>query len=216
MFGAGEGAEMRNIYIVRHTESVHHVQKLGGGWYDTSLTEKGKAQAAKIATNLFDELKIPGIPIYSSDLKRCSEMAAIFSKTFNSPIILDKNLREMKIGDAGGKSEEWQKANVIPQPVEGNRLDHRAFNGAETRREVGKRAYAFWNQALKNADENIIVITHGFMTTFLILAWMKIPVENMDYAQFPRSSGVVTLLNEDDFWHNRNVIYTNKTDYLLK
>jgi 2,3-bisphosphoglycerate-dependent phosphoglycerate mutase len=207
---------MRNIYIVRHTESVHHVQKLGGGWYDTSLTEKGKTQAAKIAINLFDKLRIPGIPIYSSDLKRCSEMAAIFSKTFNSPIILDKNLREMKIGDAGGKSEEWQKANIIPQPAEGNRLDHHVFNDAETRREVGERAYAFWDRALKQPEINIIVVTHGFMATFLILAWMKIPVDNMDYAQFPGGSGGVTLWNEDDFWHNRNVIYTNKMNYLLE
>jgi broad specificity phosphatase PhoE len=25
---------MRNIYIVRHTESMHHAEKLGGGWMD--------------------------------------------------------------------------------------------------------------------------------------------------------------------------------------
>ena len=47
------------------------------------------------------------------------------------------------------------------------------------------------------------------------MAWMRIPVENMDYGNFPGGGpGGVTLLNEDDFWHNRNVIYTNKMDFL--
>jgi hypothetical protein len=38
----------------------------------------------------------------------------------------------------------------------------------------------------------------------------------MDYGDFKVSSGGVTLLNEDDFWGNRNIVYTNKMDYLLE
>jgi probable phosphoglycerate mutase len=205
---------MRNVYIVTHTESIHHVKHLGGGWYDTPLTEKGKAQAAKIAKNLHAEINILGIPIYSSDLKRAKETADEFSKVFGSTIIIDKNLREMNFGECGGKAKEWQTEHIIPRPEDGNRLDHRIYNGAETRRECGQRAYAFINRLIGAADNNVIVITHGFMRTFLILAWLKVPVENMDYGQFPANSGSVTHLNEDDIYTNRNIIYLNRMDFL--
>jgi probable phosphoglycerate mutase len=205
---------MRNIYVVTHTESIHHVQGLGGGWYDTSLTEKGKAQAVKIAAGLYNEIKLSGIPIYSSDLKRAAETAQEFSKVFNSAVIIDKNLREKNIGDAGGKSQEWWDKHIVPQPKDGNRLDHRNFNGAESRRECGQRAYVFINRLLKIPDNNVIVITHGFIRTFLIMAWLKVPVENMDYVDFKANPGSITLLNEDDKFINQNIIYLNRMDFL--
>jgi hypothetical protein len=43
---------------------------------------------------------------------------------------------------------------------------------------------------------------------------MKIPVEHMGYSVFRSQSGGVALLNEDDFWHNRNVVYTCRMDFL--
>jgi probable phosphoglycerate mutase len=205
---------MRSIYIVRHTEAEHHVQELGGGWYDTSLTEKGKAQAKIIAKSLFKEIKSQGIPIYSSDLKRCSETAIIFSKIIKSKDTLDKNLREMNFGEYAGKTKEWRNANIIPIPDDGNRLDHRLFRGAESRREAGERATKFIHTILKKPDENVIIITHGFFSTFLIMAWLKVPIKNMDYGRFYLDSGGVDLLSEDELFQNRNVIYLNRLDFL--
>ncbi|MEE8413291.1 MAG: histidine phosphatase family protein, partial [Dehalococcoidales bacterium] len=115
---------MKNIYVITHTESIHHVQRLGGGWYDTSLTENGRVQARNIATALYNEIGMQNIPIYSSDLKRCAETADAFATIFDSTVILDRNLREMNFGDAGGKTKEWRTQNEILKPVDGNRLDH--------------------------------------------------------------------------------------------
>ena len=64
---------MQNVYVVTHAQSVHHIEDLGGGWYDTSLTEKGIEQAGKLAEYLYDEIGKQGISIYSSDLKRAFE-----------------------------------------------------------------------------------------------------------------------------------------------
>jgi probable phosphoglycerate mutase len=212
--GVGEGAKMRNIYVVRHTEAEHHIQKLGGGWYDTSLTEKGRAQAQKVAESLFNEIKLTGIPIYSSDLKRCLETVEIFSKVFNSKVTLDRNLREMNFGEGGGKTREWYDVNTIPMPTDETRIDHRIFKNAESRREVGQRAVEFVNHLMNEQDENVILITHGFISTFLISAWLKVPVENMDYINFKTNSSGVDLLSEDDFWKSRNVVYFNRLDFL--
>jgi 2,3-bisphosphoglycerate-dependent phosphoglycerate mutase len=204
---------MRNIYVIRHTEAEHHIQKITGGWYDTSLTEKGRVQAQRIANNLFKELKITGIPIYSSDLKRCVETADMISKVFKSKVILDKNLREKSSGEGDGKTREWFDSHITYNPEESNRLDQYTHKGSESRREVGIRAHTFLGRLLKEPEENTIIVTHGFFTSFLIMAWMKIPVEHMGYGEFPGHSGAVTLLNEDDFWKNRMVIYLNRSDF---
>jgi probable phosphoglycerate mutase len=171
-------------------------------------------QADKIANSLFDDIKIKNIPIYSSDLKRCVEMAEIFKKVFMSSIILDKNLRETNFGDGEGKSKEWRDENIVPRPADGNRLDHRVFKNAESRREVGQRARDFIKYLLDQSFENAIVITHGFFSTFLVMAWLKVPVENMNYGNFYLGPGGVTILNEDDYWGGRNVLELNRQYYL--
>lgn len=205
---------MKNIYVVTHTESIHHVQGLAGGWYDTSLTENGRNQAVKIATALYSEIGTGNIPIHSSDLKRCAEVAGIFAEIFNSTIICNRDLREMSFGDADGKPKEWRDKNTTPKPSNDNRLDHHVFNGSESRRDVGTRIQNILGKILNEPEENVIVITHGFALTFVIMAWLRVPVENMDYCGFESSPGGVTLLSEDDLYGNRAVIYINKRDYM--
>ena len=202
---------MRNIYVVTHTESIHHVKGLGGGWYDTSLTEKGLIQANNIATALYNQIKIQNIPVYTSDLKRALETANIFSRVFNSTVILDSRLREMSFGDAEGKPKEWQDQNIMPKPNNGDRLIHHRFYNSESRRDVGIRIQDFFNHILNKPDNNIIIITHGFALTFIIMTWLKVPVENMDYCNFQSAPGRVTFLHEDDFFENRNIIYMNRS-----
>jgi probable phosphoglycerate mutase len=205
---------VKNIYLVTHTEALHHVQGLGGGWYDTPLTEKGKTQAAKLAKNLQAEIDISGIPIYSSDLKRAKETASEFARVFGSSVIMDRNLREMNFGEYGGKTKEWHDKHIVPLSKDSDRMDHRLFTGAESRRECGQRAYVFINRLLVERDDNAIIITHGHFRTFLIMAWLKVPVENMGYGQFPANSGSVTHLKEDDLFKNRNIVYLNRMDFL--
>jgi len=202
---------MKNIYVVTHTESIHHIEELGGGWYDTSLTEKGVAQAEEIARYLYNQIEIKGIPVYSSDLKRASETANIISKEFKTTPIIDKRLREMNFGDGGGKLKDWLDRNINPLLPDGNRLDYQRFKNSESRREVGSRIAEFFNWLENRPDENVIIVTHGLALTFVIMTWLKVPVENMDYCNFVSNSGRITLLNEDGTFRNRNVLYINKT-----
>lgn len=43
---------MKTLYVVTHPQSIHHVEKKVGGWYDTSLTDLGHRQAKAIAARL--------------------------------------------------------------------------------------------------------------------------------------------------------------------
>ncbi|HEY32515.1 MAG TPA: histidine phosphatase family protein [Dehalococcoidia bacterium] len=203
---------MKNVYVVRHTEATHHVQGLVGGWYDTSLTENGRNQARKTALALYSEIGEQNIPIYSSDLKRCVETAEVIAEVFNSTVIPDRNLREMSWGDAEGKNQEWWDKNITPRPADGNRLDHQIFRNAESRRDVGTRIQSSVDRIASRPDNNIIIVTHGFALTFVFMAWLRIPVENMDYCTFSTKPRGVTLLHEDDFFENRFVMYINKPD----
>ena len=205
---------MKNIYVVTHTESIHHVQGLFGGWYDTSLTENGRDQAGKIAMALYTKIGRRDIPIYSSDLKRCTETADIFAKVFHGPVVFDRDLREMNFGEAGGKTKEWSYKYIIPFPAEGSRLDHRLFSNSESRREIGTRITNSLNRITDKPDDTVIIITHGFALTYVIKAWLKVPVESMGHCGFQTHSGGVTLLNEDDVFGNRRVMYVNRRNYL--
>lgn len=201
---------MKNVYVITHAQSLHHIQDLTGGWYDTSLTKKGSTQAERLAEFLYGEIGIPGIPIYSSDLKRAFETAEIIARPFNSSVIQDKRLREMSFGDAEGKPREWRNDNIIPLREDGNRLNHRIFKNAETRMDVGTRIRECLDDIIMKNDENLIIVSHGNALTFIIMAWLKVPVENMDYCNFQSAPARVTFLQEDDLYANRNVIYISR------
>ena len=198
---------MQNIYVVTHAQSLHHIQDLGGGWYDTSLTEKGVNQAERIAKFLYGEIGIPGIPVYSSDLKRAYKTAEIIARLFSSSVIQDKRLREMSFGDAEGKPREWRNKHIIPLPEDGDRLNHRIYKNAETRKDVGIRIRQCLDEIVAKNDENLIIVSHGNALTFIIMAWLRVPVEYMDYCSFRPAPARVTYLQEDDVLKNRNVIY---------
>ncbi|MEM8487109.1 MAG: histidine phosphatase family protein, partial [Bacteroidota bacterium] len=207
---------LQNIFVITHTESVHHVEQLGGGWYDTPLTEKGKTDAHRVARSLSAQVQADALSIFSSDLKRCTDMAAIFQEVFGCTYKADPRLREMSCGSAEGMSRQWQDMHINPVPANNNRLDHRVFEGAESRREVGARITRFIEDELAGIDHTAIVITHGFALTFFIAAWLRIPVEHMDYCEFRSTPGGVTHLSQDTLFRNRSLVGLNATSYLKK
>lgn len=47
---------MRDLFVITHTESVHHIENKVGGWYDTGLTEQGQKNAHAAAERLLNSL----------------------------------------------------------------------------------------------------------------------------------------------------------------
>jgi probable phosphoglycerate mutase len=206
---------MRNLYLITHTESLHHVQNLGGGWFDSSLTEHGKFQASQIAVFLKDSLKNEPISFYCSDLIRAVQTCEIVSNQFGTGFVKHPDLREMCYGIAEGKPQNWISEHIKCKPEnQKDRLDHKIFTGAESRRDLGHRTSNCLTTILGDPSVNIVIITHGFAATFLIMAWLKVPVVHMDYCNFKISPGSITLLQEDDTFTNRSIAYLNYTDHL--
>lgn len=205
---------MRNIYVVTHTQSLHHLERRVGGWYDTPLTDLGRKQAEKTGQFLKSAIDSTDVQLFSSDLKRAAETAEIIGKHLQKQAVLDSRLREMSYGDAEGKTQSWFKDKIKPQPTDGNRLNHRVYTGAESRIEVAERVSAALTGILEKSARDTVVVSHGFASTFLVMAWMKVPADHMDYCNFHVEPGSISMLHEDDLFGNRSVTYLCNTAHL--
>ena len=152
--------------------------------------------------------------VYSSDLKRAAETAEIIADQLNTRVQLDDRLREMSYGVVEVRPSSWGDDHIMPQPVDDDRMSHRVFDGAESKLELAERLNAALSDILTETVENIVVVTHGFASTFLVMAWMKISVEYLGYVNLPSKPGCVSKLVEDDFFGNRGMEYLCKTVHL--
>ncbi|SDG36099.1 Histidine phosphatase superfamily (branch 1) [Fontibacillus panacisegetis] len=71
---------MRQIYVIQHCQSEHHVNNMTGGWTDTPLTELGKRQAEAVGIRLQKNLDPNEYSLYASDLMRASQTASIIGE----------------------------------------------------------------------------------------------------------------------------------------
>lgn len=197
---------MKNIFVVTHAESVHHLENKVGGWYDTGLTFQGKVDAKAIAEQLATMIGTVPLEIFSSDLLRASQTAAIIAERFQCPFETTTDLREISYGSAGGMPQEWLYARQGPAPDD-DRMDHRGgIEDGETRREIAERVYRSTDAIISRPRETQIIVTHGFALTFVIAAWIKMPIEAVGYVSFPAQSGSITHLRQDDYWRSRAVL----------
>lgn len=196
---------MKTLYVISHTEAIHHLDNLVGGWHDSELTDKGRADAKHIAKTLCSEATIDAI--YSSDLKRASETAQIIANECATPVTLTNALREMSFGDAEGKDQAWLDARIKPEDG-ANRMDHRIVTGAETKREFAGRIYKYLESL--ELPEVAVISTHAFAATFVIAWWIGMPLASVGYLNFNIRSGKTSKLVEDDFFKNRAVAYLNQ------
>lgn len=203
---------MTRIYILPHTEATHHVDGLVGGWFDSDLTARGREQARRVAETLQQRVNEP-VRIFSSDLRRALQTAEPIASAFAARVEATADLRELSCGIAEGQPRAVFDARIAPPPLHGNRLDHRIFEGAETRREGATRASRFVESTLANSTAPAIVVTHGGMLTYLLTAWLGMPIDSAGRARFWTSPGSITTL-EVDAWGDRVVVQFSDTAHL--
>ena len=207
---------MRRVAVVVHAEAQHHVDQLVGGWYDSSLTERGRKQARQLGTALRRVFSGSPVPIVSSDLTRARQTAEIIGEALQSTVVLDPRLRELSYGIAEGRPKTWLAVRIVATPACGSRLDHRVCEGAESRRELATRVYAAVDEILASDVKDVVIVTHGFAATFVIARWIGLPIEKVDYVSFTVSPASLSLLVEDDVFMNRSVQCLNDTRHLVE
>jgi 2,3-bisphosphoglycerate-dependent phosphoglycerate mutase len=207
---------MRQVYIVTHAQATHHVDEVVGGWYDSQLTPAGERAAAAIGTRLRSLIPVGAdVEVYSSDLKRAQQTAAPVCKMLGVRPVLDDRLREKSYGEGEGRPQVWFRARFVPPPATGDRMNHdEGIAGAETRAVFARRLYAAMDDILQSQCEHQVIVTHGGVVTFLLAAWIKVPISALDYANFDVASGSITKLQQDDYFHSRRVLALGETSHL--
>ncbi|MTE17763.1 histidine phosphatase family protein [Streptomyces sp. TRM43335] len=207
---------MRTLHVVTHPEATHHVEGVVGGWHDSRLTPAGVRAAASIARAL--RTRIPDgaeVELFSSDLRRTRQTAEEIAELFGVRPIPDRRLREKSYGVAEGRPQEWLDRRFVPPPATGERLEHdEGVEGAETKAAWVRRVYAAMDEILRRPCEHQIIVTHGGSLTFVVAAWIGMPIESLGHVGFRAPSGSITTLREDDFFHNRQVADLGDTRHL--
>lgn len=155
----------KTIYLVQHTQSVHHTNGHVGAWGDWDLTELGREQAFAVGQYLQREGVGEGYVMYTSDLKRAAQTAEGINRTLGLTPIVTPVIREVNAGQGNGKIWEWYAANRYPFS-EGFHPDYRPFDDAESDRDVWKRLYPFYREILANDADKILIVSHGTALSF--------------------------------------------------
>jgi len=148
------------LYLVRHGETLWNHAMRYQGHADIALSDKGFEQARAIAARLAKERMDA---VYSSDLKRTFETAAIIAAEHGLPVIARKSLREIHFGEWEGltRAEIAERYPEISQRWWSNPLDTCIPSG-ESLRDVKTRVVAALLEIVaKHPDGNVIVVSHG-------------------------------------------------------
>jgi probable phosphoglycerate mutase len=206
---------MRHVYLVTHPEAQHHVGDLVGGWYYSDLTARGLLQAERIADVLAKRIGPQPVEIYSSDLQRASRTAERIARRFCVDVQTDPRLRERSNGEADGRPQAWLAERRIPLPKYGDRLGHHdGPAGAETRMALVERLYPALNEILRRPVTTQIIMSHGSASSYLIAAWIGMPMTLTDRAFFPLTPGSITTLLRNDSHFSHQVVSLNETEHL--
>lgn len=206
---------MRRIYLVTHAEAQHHVDGLVGGWYDSELTTRGLLQAERIGEVLASRIGVQPVEVYSSDLRRARRTAERIACRFSVEVQADARLRERSNGEADGRPQAWLDERRIPLPEYGDRLGHHdGPAGAETRLALVERLYPALDDIIRRPVANQIVVSHGSASSYLIAAWIGMPMTSTDRGFFPLKSGSITTLLRNDTHFSHQVVTLNETQHL--
>ena len=197
----------KTIYVVTHPEATHHVERLVGGWHDSVLTANGRRDAQVIARVL--RTRIPSdVPaeLFSSDSLRARTTAEAIGESLGTDVITDPRLREKSYGIADGRPQSWLDARFVPPPRSGERLVHdEGITAAETKAGFAARVFAAMAEITAGDATHQVIVTHGFTLTFIIAAWIGMPLSAVGVVNFRAAPGSISTLHEDDYFHNRQL-----------
>lgn len=187
------------LIFVRHGEAEGNIQRIFHGFYNSSLTDDGHAQAALSAKYLHD---VPIDVIYSSDLKRTMDTAGYIARDKGLEIIPMEELREIN----GGKweNEKWADLPILfPQEYDlwANDTSRAHLPGGESMVEFADRILsAVKNIISKHEGKNICIVTHGTAIRTLLPAFKGLPFEKMqEMPWYDNASITIVNCNENGF-----------------
>jgi len=154
----------RNLYLIRHGQSIYNLENRFTGWKDVELTALGKAQA-KEAGNLLSDINFDYC--YISNLKRAKNTLAYILKEAKQSPPIENNiaLNERDYGDLIGQNKDEAAEKFGKEQVQ---IWRRSFNipppGGESLEMTAERTLPYYKQEILPRvinNNNIIISAHG-------------------------------------------------------
>ncbi len=156
---------LSDLYILRHGETLWNLQERMQGGLDSSLTDKGHAQAARMAKLLQERGVGPkDFDLWSSPKGRARETARYVEEATGLVAQVDEDLREISVGDwVGLDKAEIEAKWPAPNPNED-------FIDFYARAPNGDSFEAFWDRmggVIARIKKPTVIVTHGMTSRFL-------------------------------------------------
>ena len=142
---------------MRHGETEWNAAKRAQGQADVPLNERGRQQAAAAA----DDLAVHQVAaVYSSDLSRAIDTAALIARVHEVDVVTDPDLREIDQGEWEGLTTAEIKSRW--PHLWGPARHYRARPGGESPQQVRRRALAALKRVVdRYPGETVVVVSHG-------------------------------------------------------
>ena len=164
------------LYIMRHGQTDWNIQRKIQGVVDIPLNDVGRATAADMRSKYHD---LTFDVCYVSPLRRAFETAGIFLAGRNTPIIVDRRLREMNFGPLEGEIDPMTRDDSPLHPFFAAPETYIAPPGAESLFDLYARADSFAREILtpeRLRDRSVLLVTHGALSLAIINRFLKVPL----------------------------------------
>lgn len=203
---------MARVLVVTPPQDVQQAQTLDAPAEadESTLSPQAWRDAQLIADRLQTLIPFDSAPaLYSSDLGRAAQTMGLIADTFDACPTFLSDLRATgpsagQIGAPGGlppglPGEPRYGMRAPERGKCGGDDDGREADGQEAlvaKREWVERAYRAMTTIESDPAEDRIVVTHGSTFSWVVAAWLRIPIEACLYASFHAQDGSITLLEE--------------------
>ncbi len=202
---------MTIIYLIRHGEADGNALGIFQGSSDTELSEKGRRQLDYLAERCkslhFDA-------IYSSPLKRAMGTAMGANRFYNLPILIERDLREIDVGQFEGNTWDYIGKH-FPDAFDSwkNDLANFVSPGGETLRDVYNRTWAAMLRIVKaNPNRTVAVVSHGCAIKTLLCHAHGWPVERVMEVPWTDNTSISRIDFDDKL--RPTLVFANDTDHL--
>lgn len=180
------------LWLVRHGETDWNAQGRVQGHTPTSLNERGREQARQLGRAIAHKAFSA---IYSSDLPRAAETAAIIAQGRGLPIQHSVALRERSFGEYEGQSSAQIRdaRTALGLRQTGDLADWTGMPGIETEAELWARIDPFLREiSAAHPNQDVLVATHGGVLARAIYHTLAIPEGTP--RRFALSNGIIAVL----------------------
>jgi broad specificity phosphatase PhoE len=200
---------MKKLFLIRHAESIlNKAGKNQGSDIDSDLTKEGIIQTNK----LVERLKKENISkIYCSDIGRAIKTAKILSGKLLVPLVLESNLRELKIGDWAKEENPLKKWMTYyeEEKAKGNKRENiRPPNGENSWDHINR--VSLFLSKISNLNDNIAIVAHSGTNKVMIGV-----LEGKDPDNFYTIRQDNACINEIEYINGKwKVVKVNDTSHL--